>query len=860
MQVRHLLSLLSCCLLLSVQTAHTQNTRITLTFDDTPLRDALQTLSSESGINIIFADDLVDGSRVTTFIDQPSFPSALRALLYDAELTYTVSGSGHYIIKDLPRMIVAGVVTDMNNGDFLPYATVRIKGTKYGVRTDSYGYFSLFDIPARPCTLHVQYIGYRSSLTIISDVAPDSLLRIRMTQVALAGEEITVFAESRDIIQVGDAAGEFAVSPYQFDILPVVGEKDLFRSLQLMPGIMTSTASASGVNIRGGASTENLVLLDGMNIYHIGHGFGAVSAFPAEAIKDVRVYKGGFPARFGGRLSGVMELATRTGDMQQPRLKLNANRVSIQGLLETPFNGIGAGMLSVRASHSDDILKEQYRRVFQLSQLSYFKVVPDINEEDLIPDNPSMDFLDILGKVTFLPGNNDILSFSTYVGKDDLRFSETLVESDAVTGLNGLLDNNASWGNLGFSTRWAHRWHDGFRSNLQASFSDFFTRSRIEVTQEPDNITGVSTTDTLEFVNNDVEEWRLRLDQYWQPNHHHQIEFGLILANTRVRFADALFNLDLDAPLVTTYVEDEIRLHSSVRFTAGYRGNYYIPMRVWHHEPRFSLELAAAENTILKGAWGRTYQYVMASPDPEQEYTGLTSWIQADGINLQPSFAEHAVAGLRYFRPAFQFDVEGYLKRLRNILDINGDSFTTEDGAAISQNNGYVAGVDMMIRHTQGPATSWVSYSYSRGRVKPVGGGQRFPMDQDRPHTIKLVGAYDYGAWAFSGTWQYADGTPYSIPELVEIPGSDPSSPSFFLSTSNNRNRRRLPPTHRLDLSVTRSVKYRAFRGKMGVSVFNVYNRENVWSRAFALRNNTLDPVDIKMLGITPTFFVEFGF
>jgi len=597
-----------------------------------------------------------------------------------------------------------------------------------------------------------------------------------------------------------------------------------------------------------------------MNMYHIGHGFGAVSAFPAEAIKDVRIFKGSFPSRFGGRLSGVMELTTKTGDMQKPRLKANANRVSAQGLLEIPFKGKGAGVLSVRASHSEALLHDQYRRVFQLSQLSYFTVVPDIKEEDLVPDNPKMDFLDILGKITLLPSDKDVVSISAYLGKDDLRFSEELGEANTTTGLNGLLGNNARWGNAGYSTRWYHRWNQQFRSTTQVSFSDFFTRSRSDVKREDGMVVGETVTDTLDFIENDVEEWRLRLDQQWQPANDHQIEFGLVLTNTRVRFADQLFELDLDAPLTTFYAEDTYAIHPAIRLTAGYRGNYYIPMKAWHHEPRLAIEMQVGDHTTWKGAWGKTFQYVMAAPDPGQESTGLITWVQADGDKLQPSSAEHSILGLRYSHSMFQFDVEGYYKRLRNIPDLNGNFFSQNVEATILQNNGSVRGIDMILQRTIGPVNSWVSYGYSRGRMHPNTGGKSFPRDQDRPHTLKLVGAFRFRGWTFSGTWQFSNGTPYTIPELNQTPSLDDEDTAFFLSTQNNRNARRLPAVHRLDLSASRSLTYHRIKGKIGFSVFNVYNRENVWSRAFALRNNSLAPVDIKMLGVTPTVFVELGF
>ncbi len=860
--------------------------KISLKLNNAPLKTALKEISRQTEINFVYASSAVDSVTVSCDFTETPLTDALQSLLRQTKLTFQRANPKQILIykKATKSEDVSGSVIDAQSGESLPYANISIRHTVNGASANSDGRFVLKNVQ-RPCTLDVHYIGYTPEMVVLSPDRALNDVNIALKQSTINLKGITVRPRQWEAFEIAQPPGQLSISPYHFSDLPIIGDLDISRSLQLMPGIQNSSYGGSGLHIRAGRPSQNLVLLDGMTLYHMDHSFGFFSAFNAQAIKDVRVYKSGFPAKFGGRLSGVMELTAKSGNFHRPRLSVGANLMSAQAVLEIPLAGHGALLLSGRRSITEHILSTLQNRVFNtiLNDISPFHY--DDSVSILKPARTTnMSFYDGIGKLTLTPSRNDIITLSYYLGSDDINnvsdYGDVLlfVDDSTFTTEREIVEQESRWGNFGISGRWYRQWRN-LQSIAQLTYSDYFTRFNIaenlfvEIADEDSSIVTIPGETRYD---NDVEDLTFRLDNNWQLSERQSLEFGLAYTKSTISLkwngyayveediATDAYNLDETATLLSAYAEDTWQPFANTRLRAGLRANYYDPSDFsspstkidW--EPRLSFEYQFSKNLLVKSAWGRFYQYIMQFGDDFQYIDGNVSWILADRDGLKPGFSEHRILGLQYQYRGFLFDVEFYHKKLEGIFEpFNYRQFVSRDTLAdpAIQRDGTASGLDIHIRQNTGAFTGWLSYSYSRARMK--NGALSYPADQDTPHDLKLVGSIGIGGWNLSATWQYVSGKPYSKPDLeIDI---DPGSQfrTYVLLAPQLRNTERLPAAHHLNLSLTRTFSNSRFNGKMGVSIFNVYNRENTWYRYFTVRNGELAPVDVRMFGLTPSLFLE---
>ena len=264
---------------------------------------------------------------------------------------------------------IKGVVKDAESGESLPFANIILKGTKHGTMANSDGYFVLVDAPVDTCTIEVRYIGFKTQVITVVNI-PEGLppLTIEMKQELYEIEGMTVKGRQTEMLDASRQVSRVTVSPREITTLPNIGEVDVFRVLQLLPGISGASDGESGLYVRGGTPDQNLVLFDGMTIYHVDHFFGFFSAFNADAIKDIQVYKGGFPAEYGGRTSSVVNLTGKSGNMNKTELGIGGNLLSVHGNYEIPLpNNLGSFLITGRRSYTDFIQSDLYNSIYELT-------------------------------------------------------------------------------------------------------------------------------------------------------------------------------------------------------------------------------------------------------------------------------------------------------------------------------------------------------------------------------------------------------------------------------------------------------------------------------------------------------------
>ena len=795
---------------------------------------------------------------------------------------------------------ISGYVVDASNGEALPYANVIIKEKDRGATTNAEGYFVIVNVSTGVCTLSVSYIGYKTKdLVVQNRPGRRPPLRIDLVPEAVNLEAVEVIADQYQIMKSSEDVSKFTVAPRQLTYLPNLGEVDIFRSLQLLPGISGSGDGSSALYVRGGTPDQNMILLDGMTIYQVDHFFGMFSAFNADAIKDVQVYKGGFPAKFGGRLSSVIEMTGRNGDRNRRKFSFGANMLSGQMLYETPTIGNGTWLLSVRRSYTDWIqspfFNDIYKFIFGDDTPQFLQNRRQFTAQDSsaapafeTQTVPVFSFYDINSKFSFTLSERDVVNFSVYVGNDNL-VKETSIEGIGVRrpggrpgGFGGagaaqatrIDDSNTKWGNTGASLKWARRWNNRFYSNLQLSASRFISDFARELFTQGGPGINFNMSET-----NQVADLSFRWDNQWHLSEKHNAEFGVgftdLYTQYQVTFFDTVTLADLTSESfqLNIYVQDKWRPVRSLDVTFGFRGTLptYLaePSKLltfetvafdadkFYLEPRLSFGWYLSDNLRLKGAWGLYHQFVNNILTEDVLQGNSNFWLVSDE-NFKPGVSEHWILGIQYENPVYLLALEGYYKTMDNLIEFTRRNQQNADFARFFFFGGGIArGVELLAHKKAGAFNGWISYTLADVIYDfPSLSEEIFPADHDKRHELKTVGTYKWGPWNLSATVIFASGIPYTSPEsryYIPLLNGD----EFAYYHVSEKNGYRLPDYHRLDLSVYRNLQTPDFNWDFGISLFNVYNNQNISYREFDLDTVPVTISNVLLLGFTPTLFFK---
>jgi hypothetical protein len=772
---------------------------------------------------------------------------------------------------------ISGRIVDTESGETLPFADVLIKGEKTGTSTNADGFFSLQGITTDTLWLQIMYVGYNTKEIFIEAGKENiSAMKIELSS-GVQLEEISVVASSFKVLKTTDGVSSVQLSPQKIALLPNVGEVDIFRSLQLLPGISGSNESSSGLYVRGGTPDQNLVILDGMTVYNVDHFFGFFSAFNASAIKDVQLFKGAFPAKYGGRLSSVVDLTGKIGNPKEFHGNFGINLLNAKANLQIPLFGKGSLTLSGRRSYTDIIQSGLYDSIFGVfDQADNSNAFLEANGIETTTIEPSFYFFDFNSKLSFRPTEKDNIAISLYTGKDNLEEADFL-DIDREFGqikrnITRDLQEYTNWGNRGLSGKWSRQWNDVWYSNVLVAYSNYFSKydrnAQIQVRNpEVDSVTLDLKLST--FEDNDVQDLSFKINNELQLGKKHKVGFGLESTQAKVDYQltrnDTLTILDeqQEARFTSLYLEDTWRPLDKLSLNIGLRGTHYDVNNQLYWSPRFSLEYQATDEIKLKTAFGKHYQFVNRVVNENVTEGSRDFWLLADEELIEVSSANHYVIGATYENEGFVFDLEAYRKNLNNLSefslrfqrDINDVSELFFSGEGISQ------GIEGLIQKKAGQYTGWISYTLAEvvHKFADLNEGNNFYALHDSRHEFKMVHTYDYGNWTFGLTWVFGSGKPYTEPEsLYSLEFLDGSNASYI--NVGSKNAARLPAYHRMDISGHYKIKNKGVEYDFGLSVFNLYGRQNTWYREFDFSTNPPIISDVKYLGFTPNVSFEIKF
>ncbi len=804
-----------------------------------------------------------------------------RILYFFVFLSFVIPGSV-LASQNVKSSNIKGYVKEKESGEPLPHANVILKGTNRGATANSDGYFVIVGVPVGKCSLEVHYIGYESKVIEV-DNKPEGLepLQIEMEAKAILIDGVKITAQA-EMLEVAEHISQYTIAPRQLSMLPNMGEVDIFRAVQLLPGISGANDAESGLYVRGGTPDQNLILFDGMTIYHVDHFFGFFSAFNANAIKDMQIYKGGFPAEYGGRVSSVVNLTGKRGDMNEPKLGVGANLLSAHLNFETPLPWTkGSFIIAGRRSYTDFIESPLYNSIYNFvtgednggavgGRVTGGQWNRGIMESMF---KPSFYFYDLNAKLTLMPSYNNIFAFSFYNGKDNLDNSQDFsdlpfrfAETDSDVSLS--TTDFTKWGNLGGSGSWSYQWNDRLHTDINLAYSNYFsqhdgtTNMDVNLDDSTSNVRGFSNASEED---NSLTDITLKLNSEWHINRFHELKSGLQASQLEANYTSSLndttniLNLEDKTRQYSFYAQDNWKI-SKMDFVLGVRTTYYEETQENYLEPRVSLVYPLSENIKLKGAWGYYYQFIHRIVNENLTNQSRDFWLLADE-DLEPTFSEHRIVGLSYENDRFLLSVEGYQKDLDNLIEYSPRfrrEADYEDRFFIG--TGKAKGLEFLGQLKKGILSGWLSYTLGRVdyRFPAFNDGEDFPASHDRRHEINTVAKLNLGPWTFASTWVYASGNAYTAPEsqyFLEM--LDGEIVSYIHVGDKNSNR--LPDYHRLDLSLSRQFKGELVDSEVGLSVFNVYNHKNVWYRQYNLNTIPISITDVTMLGFTPTLFVQFN-
>lgn len=743
--------------------------------------------------------------------------------------TAVASATPGSVPRDTTLASLSGFVEDSTTKETLVGATVAITGTKLGAYTNKSGYFSISNIKPGTYDVVVSMLGYgRRTLSISFKAGETRRVRVAMSSGDVALREVNVTA-AREADRRQISISKVNVPMEQIATMRIGGEADIFRALQMLPGVLTSSQISSGLFIRGGSPDQNLVLLDGMTVYNPTHLFGFISAFNSDAIKDVELLKGGFPAEFGGRMSAVLNVTQKDG-----------NRDHVEGVL-------GIGLISSRASLQGPLGNGSW---FIGGRRTYLDLVKAVIPQD--PENPIPDFgfYDVNAKITQDLSDDDKLSISGFLTNDALTFEQPGIQF------------GVGIGNRATSMRWQHVVDENMFSVVTLSASSY-----------RNDFNGNNAGITFE-IENGIVDYSLKAELDWFVDDQLTVKTGF--EGTLYNFTykqdfssgaqsgqnDAVFMLNIWDRIGSAFGQVTYNVSELLTLQGGLRVNYWALSDLATVDPRVALRYQVADNMAIKASYGQFYQYLRLATVPD--FTFFDTWLPTDRT-VPPGRADHYILSFES-QPAegYDFNVDLYYKTLANINELNNTQTRAQTvNEVFFIGDGEAYGAELFLQKKMGAFTGWIGYAlgFVQAQFDSINFGTAFRPKYDRRHDFKVTALYALNErWEFGATFIFQSGQSYTgaTSRLQgDFPGVDAA---VGVIVPSQRWGLRLPNSHQLNLNVNYKTTIAGLRSRVMLDIFNAYSRRDIWFRFYDITKPVPEVTDVRLLPIIPTVSLEVQF
>ena len=866
--------LLAGLLYLSLAFAVIKTDLISFQFHNTPLKNALKRLIDDHGVSIVFPDDIVN-TPISAQCKSCTQEEAVGIILYTSNLEWKQTGNQFTVFNPIApfRFAISGRALDIETGEPIPFANVFIPELMIGDISQNDGSFSILNISTRSCTLNISYIGYETEKVPILFPKDESVFhKIFISPKVLSTETVSIMGTTREFMDRSNSPGQISFSPRHISTLPNLGEVDIFRSLQLLPGIQLGLGGTSRLNIRGGTPDQNLVLLDGMPLYQTDHLFGFVSGMNANAIKDVQVYKGGFPAKYGGRISSVIELTSRNGNSLKHHGSIYGNLMS-QGISgEIPILSRGSWIFNLRSSTKSTFQTELYESIQSyVTGDDNFNLIgesADIEEQQTSTYYPQFSYYDFTNRFSFMVTPNHRFTLTSTTGADSIRESRKFFGFSTILGydssyIKGSTERKNSGTTLNVSSKWNHE------SDTQITLSNYNYSSSYNSKDSAD-VNNVRMLIGSVHEKNTLQDKSIKFHHRYVGFENHKIESGIDETFYDIMFYD--FKMDgsnsnessikRNGFLHSFYIQDLWVPSPRWVIQPGLRFSYFSEREGFYTSPRLSLINKISPNITIESFIGKHYQFVHRLSGYNNTRGTQGMWIlSSEDIPNISSLNTHF--GLNWDFSDYTITSEYYYRSIDDLVQFKESSspVTTltydqaKEKSLIYQGSGSTNGFEIILRKRKGPISGWLSYQQNKTKYNfpELNNGKSFLSDNDKTQEFKSVFMTNIGSWELTANWVFASGHLYTDVENVEVENLQIIIPS-------GRNESRLPPIHHLDVSLSKTWRVSIAKIHTGISIYNLYNRNNISHKRYNPYKSDLTMTDVAMFGITPTIFLQISF
>lgn len=757
---------------------------------------------------------------------------------------------------------INGVLRDADTGEPVLYANVSLQNTGIGAATDNSGYYIITNIPPGNYILQVMVIGYERIEKPISVVGGlEERHDFEIAPNFIEGQEVVVTGE-RQRFEKEIEVSAVSLSMRDVKTMPAFVEADIFRTLQLLPGVQSSSDFSSALVVRGGSPDENLIMLDGIEIYNPFHLGGVFSTFNADAIADAEFLAGGFPAKYGNRISSVLSITGREGDSKHSKLfggkrlgeyfdvsqvRGEVNLLSSKLLLEGPI-AKGSWMFSGRRTYFDQVARLYYWAIDEPMDWKYY-------------------FYDFQGKVIQNLNPSNRLSFSHYKGRDRIAFE--LEQSDAEVSFGW------DWGNSTKSVEW--RWipNSRFVSTLSAANTTYEFDVELKYSSTD---SGGTTAGSQFIVYNEIDDWTIKENLDWYISSDHTVTMGLEVKDLGVRFniGDGDINFideKEDNMIYSAILQEKWQPNPVIMLQGGIRVSKYSAHEDLYYEPRLGFKYLLNKDLALKGAWGKYNQFIFTAQDEDAILSIVDFWNPIPE-NYKAKSVEHYILGIEQWLGEGWFaSIEGYYKPYSNTLVINPNQSFIDPNDDYTEGTAEVYGAEFLLKKNSGKLSGWFGLSYMNSSQEfdfnddgmiVESEGEVYKSKYDQPYSVNLVLNYAASKKNNFGLTVSGSSSNLYTPTVGYIYTQNGSSFDYSNPYTNlteikgNRNSARYPDYFRMDVSYSRSIRPFNIEGLFKVQIINVTNHFNTFVYNWDLSAGTVE--GIGMFPFLPTFGVEFKF
>ncbi|MBE9468465.1 MAG: carboxypeptidase-like regulatory domain-containing protein [Bacteroidetes bacterium] len=848
---------------------------INLKFDNQSFKKVIQAIELAYDCSFTYSSDLIEKQQsVSLSVSNLSLHDALEILLKDRNIKYSIKGKNVVLSENkiVKQYTISGLIIEKGSGESLIGATIYSPKQGKGTASNQFGFYSI-RLDEGEYMLETSYIGYEVMHKKIK-LNKDTKLDVALNPETTLLKEATVIARKVDANVTAIKMSRAKMEIKTINAMPAfMGETDVMKSLQMLPGVQSSGDATANLNVRGGSYDQNLILLDDAPIYNPSHALGFFSVFNADAIKNVEIYKGGMPAQYGDRLSSVVDIRMKDGNLNEYEGVANVGTIASKLSFEGPIQkGKASFIISGRYSYAG----------FTADNFSKLADGIGIFKEELgnYQEGNKVNFYDLNLKLNYILNDKNRFYLSAYTGRDNFYFK--------------LIDEKSSmdWGNTTSTLRWNHIVNQRLFSNTTITFSNFDYSYYIK-----DDIRNFEWSSDLQEI-----DLKNDFDFYLNPQNHikfgfaanyHYVNPGEIAPRSETSITEAVQlekNKGIESSVYLSNkskftknfsVEYGIRFSSLIRFGKGEVYQYatenketIVGSKKYNSgdirktyaglEPRLNFRYSVNTKSSIKGSYSRTRQYMHLLSTSS---IGLPTdvWYMADE-HIKPQIADHLALG--YFRNfkenMYESSIELYYKDMQNQIDFidNSDLFLNPYiEQEIKIGDGWAYGAEFLFRKKTGKLKGWFSYTWAKTerQIEGINNGNSYPTRYDKRNDLSIMLSY-----ALNERLSISTNFTYSTGGAITAPSGSYSFQGITVNQYTDRNAYRLPNYHRLDLSITlKSKKKLPWDGEWIFSIYNIYNKHNAFS-IYAKANDydvsSSEAYMIYMFGIVPSISYKINF